>query len=265
MKTLGKILGGSMVAVLFIGLLSWVVVPELMADVTYRIPFKSGLTIGDILYAVDGSAMTRLAAGTSGHALVSNGAAAAPSYRNVGAVASSGDYVFLSAVDGCVASTGYAVNTASGTVALAGMVASRSALNDWSLARNSVGIELYNINCPLNSWLQHTGATKGVRIDSLDFVYQVAGGTAFATHATMATRIFASGSANTIGSNLLTASAMTSGSQTQPMLTNMVVTTPTYQPANVKTDMNVEVAVQMAATSTYRFYGIGVNYTRLDH
>lgn len=264
MKTLGKILGGSVVVVLFVGLLSWVVAPDLMADVTYRIPIKSGLTVGDILYAVDGSGLTRLAAGTSGYALVSGGAAVAPAYQNVGRVASSGDYVFLSAVDHCVASTGY-VAAASGTFAHAGLVASRVALNDWALARNSAGVEIYNINCPLNSWLQHTGATKGVRIDSLDFVYQVAGGQALASHATMATRIFASGSANSIGSNLLTSSAMTSASQANPMLTNMVVTTPAYQPTNDKTDLNVEVQVDLRASTTYRFYGIGVNYTRLDH
>lgn len=146
------------------------------------------------------------------------------------------------------------------------LIPTRVAASNWSLARTATGAETYNIKCSLDSWLQLTGGTKGVKITSIDLVHQITVVNLTSnTWGKVSTRVFANNTATSIGSDLATTPTLNTATQTNPYVLNIVMATPAYLPSAAKTALDIEWTAVMANTGVYRVYGLNVNFTRLDH
>lgn len=180
-------------------------------------------------------------------------------------------YVFLPAYEAC--------NSLNATTPGNRLAATRVASNDWALGHpngTANAAETINVSCTLNSFLQRVGGSKGVKITSLDLVYQITG-VALTSHnlacnATgfpsgclggVATAVYANNTANVVGAPLHTNTALSTATQTNPYLTNVPITTAAFLPSNIRTAVTVEWQAVTAVNTVYRIYGVGVNYSVL--
>ena len=246
--------------------------PAGQSAVTWTFPLPTGLTIGDVFYAGTRDDMYRLAPGISGLYLQTQGSAVAPSWASgPGQTATTGEYVFMPAMEGCTSTDESYASTA--------MVASRAAVGNWFLVRQAPGAENLHLHCNLTSWLTRIGGSKGVKITAFDVMHQpVSGNLTSASFNRLATRTFADNTALSVGGTMATpASAFATVSGTPFTLSTPARSTPyvdafdvqsglqAYLPASAKQDVIADISVVVPAAGVYRFYGIGVTYTRLDH
>lgn len=156
----------------------------------------------------------------------------------------------------------------------------RVASNDWAIAPPSGLIQgTATINCAvtLNAWIQRVGGQKGVKITSLDLVYQITaqaltshnvacdGGASGANPITsclggLATSIYANNAADLVAAVPWTRTALATATQTNPYVTNIPVTTAVFLPNNIRTAVSFEWQAVGVANGIYRVYGVGVNF-----
>lgn len=126
-QKLGLIALGAM-AVLVIGTVA-------MAVVDWEVPFKSGMTVGDLLYASSGSKLKKITAVAAGKCLMSKGTSTAPAYELCGTGgASTLTRAVVSAASGTTALTvaqsgGVAVNTGTSSTTTFTLPAAAAGLN----------------------------------------------------------------------------------------------------------------------------------------
>jgi hypothetical protein len=184
-------------------------------------------------------------------------------------------YAFLPAYEVC--------NTFNATTPTNRFTATRVASNDWALGHpNGLAnaAETISVACTLNSFIQRVGCTKGIKINSLDYVYQITG-VALTSHTiacnsgttgfpsgclggALATTVYANNAADVIGSPLHTNTTLQTATQTNPYLTNIPITTPAFLPGNIRTALTFDTTMVTQANTLVRIYGIGVNFSVLS-
>ena len=201
------------------------------ADNTWNFPVPSlgGLNAGDLIYARDANHLGNL-----------------DPERTDGST-------FLPALNYCAAD-----NTS--------LIPTRIATNDWALATTAGGGGTVNVNCSLDSWLQRTTSSKGIQINSIAISYAIGTDLTAHTFGQIATVTYASGVANTIGSELAesTTLGVTSGGIATPYLHTIALGTPAYIPSAANTALNIGWQAEVAVSGQYRIYGIQVNFSRTD-
>ena len=161
---------------------------------------------------------------------------------------------FLAAIDVC--STDVPWSTA------ANLQPARLAAGDYALARTSAGAETYNVNCTIALDGFRTTASKGVRVDSLSYVFFVSV-VALTNHDTLTLNqvVYANNVANAVTAHggTLSATSFATATQANPYVTTITPGTPAF--LTTTSQLTTSWRVIMANTGVYRLYGIVVNYT----
>lgn len=188
------------------------------------------------------------------------------SFKDIGGTARGTDgYVFLPAPMICVSDT---------TTLQNGLLPIRIAANTMGLRRTSGGTETLNITCTLDNWLQYANSTGGIKITGMTVSHgiTVADMTSFALNG-LKLVTYASGSAISAGSSLATIAARTgydantfaTTSTSNPYLTTLTITTPAALPAATNKSLTLDMTAVLPNTAVFTLYGVGVNFTRIDH
>ncbi len=139
----------------------------------------------------------------------------------------------------------------------------RGAEANWYF-RKSAADETVYLFIPLGNLMQRTTSGKGVKITSINYVYNITTKAMDAHTCTLDSVTYASGSAPTVaafgGSLTYTNGALATGATTNPFLTTITLGTPI---ALTTADRNIvlEITVNASDTTVFDYYGIGVNYT----
>lgn len=226
------------------------IAPVWAADDTWSFPVPTlgGLNAGDVIIATDGSHLTnKTGANTDGTYMI------APSQCN-----------YASGPVAGLPNTG------------AAFAASRISSSVFAYARQAVATETYFISCPLNSWLQRVGTTRGIKINTIKLAYQIIGfknngalASGLASHyfGAVATVAFANNTAVNVdlATKLVTYPTLATSHQTNPYLTTVTFATPMYLPAANDQELMADWNLTMESGVIYRLFGVIVSFTRLDH
>ncbi|MFH2071927.1 MAG: hypothetical protein ABIJ75_03640 [Actinomycetota bacterium] len=251
----------------------------LIASDTFKWPVPGiGLTAGDLFYAYDVNTMSNITAVASGQVFTSAGTgtkpawSASPTVTTLNATTVNATTVAATTVTGTVSTS---AEDTDGTVFLPAVVYCvpdttnltpvRVAAGNWGLRRTATGAETYNIVCDLNSWLQRTTTSKGVKINSIGVHYgdTVANLTSHTFNGIYPVT-YASGSAISVGTKINTSATLETASTTNPYMTTVTVTTPAYLPTAANKALVVDFTAVATTNGVYTLYGITVNFSRTD-
>ena len=225
------------------------IAPAWAADDTWSFPVPTlgGLNEGDVIIATSSSRLTnKTGANTDGTYMVP------PSACN------------------------FATAPVAGQQNITGFVASRISSSVFAYARQAQATESYYIACPLNSWLQRVGTTRGIKINTLKIAYQIlairnngalASGLASHYFGAVATVGYANNTAVNVdlATKLVTYPTLATSHQANPYLTTVTFATPAYLPAAADQTLIADWVVRMEEGVIYRLFGVIVSFTRLDH
>lgn len=140
------------------------------------------------------------------------------------------------------------------------MVATRVAANDPALRRTATAAETHNIICRLPFKLARTTASKGIRLDSFDYVFQntIA---ALTTHAltNIANVVYADSTANAI-SGITTSGTLATTSQATPQVAGITISNPVFYVTQLS-GYTIETQAVLTTNGVYTLYGINARYS----